>query len=390
MNALGIDRVQAGSINSAFALWEIRTTTGAATARWELIDEDGLVYNQGTVATLTANAHPFKADHYQFRAEASIEVPYNAPVNDLGSQYRVKWILLLGGIEHYVFDTFIVMPSIVDRTGVIDSVELLGSTVRLLAHINEPSLFECVIQVYRGNGLIMDDLLAESALTSSDGYTYFYDWDSSITTNLGASLDPLQVVFRYKVNASDSTYTTQYGNLWLVNPSILDAIRNIEQFLNAAYQDAGLQPFASLDNIALISYLRKGKDQFNAAVRPTNFTMTNAADAIRHYWLGYSMVSACRSQYLAEGMKAFNFSGAAVTLEVDRTQFWDSLASNLSSELETGIKPFKDMLNKYGIFGGDGSTITPQFGSIGSIGIRLSTLTPLRGGSYTNLRGLSW
>ncbi|MEK9322795.1 hypothetical protein, partial [Escherichia coli] len=61
-------------------------------------------------------------------------------------------------------------------------------------------------------------------------------------------------------------------------------------------------------------------DAFNGAYGQfTSFTMTNARGPIREYWLLYAELAAIQSQYLAEGEKAFNYQGAAISLEVDRT-----------------------------------------------------------------------
>lgn len=386
---LGIDTVQAGSMNSAYAMFEVAAATADGAVSWSLQDEDGRVYNSGSVSLIQINPHPFKTGTFQFRAEAEILVPANIPVNNLGTKYQIKWTLLKDGVAHHLFDTLRVVPSTLDRLGILDQVELVDTPVRLQMLMDTDVLHSCNVYVYRENTEILSqDLASLIPNETTDGFSWYFDWEQSIANGIGPSVNPYTVMFKYRVTDTDPLQT-HTGQLWIVNPSILDASRNIEQYLNAAYQDAGLQPFATLDNVTLMAYLRKGMDQFNGVVRPTNFTMLNAAGPIRHFWLGYSMVNACRSQQLAEGLRAFNYSGASISLDVDRTQYWEQMASSLASDLDQQVKPFKDMLNKYGIFGGDGSAVSPSVGSIGAIGIRLSPLTPLRTGGF-RYPGVFW
>jgi hypothetical protein len=88
----------------------------------------------------------------------------------------------------------------------------------------------------------------------------------------------------------------------------------------------------------------------------------------------YSELSGLRSQYIAEGEKAFNFSGQAISLDVDRTGFYDSAASSLQSRLDNEAKPFKQNLIKKGLVSGTGNLddIGLRRGAIGSVGINVS------------------
>jgi len=383
-----INVIVAGSTNSAYADWELRTTVTTATANWSFIDEDGLVYAQGPVISLTVAPHQFKPGFYKFRADAQVDVPANVPVNSLGTKYRIKWVLLHEGYEHTVYDAITVRSQEIDREGVVDVVDMENSTTRL-SYRSALEDLSLTIKIYKNNTEQVNTAVVAEPIETTDGWQYYYDWSHNTSAGIVASMDALTVMFQYPDDTSQ--VRTEMGQMYVVNPSILQAARMLEQVLNQAYQDMGLQPFATLDQPTLLQYLRKGMDQFNGAVRPTNFTMTNAAGAIRQFWIGYSIVNACRAQQLAEGMRAFNFAGQSISLDVDRTQYWEQMASATLNDLDQQIKPFKDMLNKYGIFGGDGALINPTMGSIGAIGIRLNNLTPLRGGQYRNPGALfSW
>jgi hypothetical protein len=167
--------------------------------------------------------------------------------------------------------------------------------------------------------------------------------------------------------------------MFIVTPIMLDAIKDMQTWLNRAYVDSGMQPGTTFEPVDFIKYLRLGRDQFNAAVIPTNFTMTAADGPIRWFWIGYSCVAACRAQYLAEGMKAFDYAGQVVQLNIDRTPFWDQMAQALEAQLSEQVKPFKDVLAKRGVIDGDGSNMALRPGAVGSIGITIHGLSPVRG-----------
>jgi hypothetical protein len=167
--------------------------------------------------------------------------------------------------------------------------------------------------------------------------------------------------------------------LFIVNPIVLDAVKEMQNWLNRAYTDSGRQPSTSFSPTDFVKYLRTGRDHFNAADKPTEFTMLGAAGPIRWFWIGYSCVSAARAQYLAEGMKAFNYSGQVVQLDIDNTPFWDATAQALEAQLAEQVKPFKDNLVKRGILGGDGSSMALRKGAVGSIGVTIHGMSPVHG-----------
>jgi hypothetical protein len=174
----------------------------------------------------------------------------------------------------------------------------------------------------------------------------------------------------------------------VVNTSILGAVREVQNFINRAYTDSGFQPGTTFKTEDVMEYLRYGRDKFNASDKPTQFTMLNATGPFKHFWVTYSSAAACRAQYLNEGMKAFNYSGQEVQLDVDRSTFWDQMASNLEQSADNQIKVFKDNLTRRGTFSGDGSYmgINPQ--GVGAIGITLHGASPFRGG-FNMFPGLS-
>jgi hypothetical protein len=107
--------------------------------------------------------------------------------------------------------------------------------------------------------------------------------------------------------------------------------------------------------------------------------MLNAKGAIREYWLMYAEMFAIEAQYLAEGESAFNYQGANISLDVDRTGFLDSAASKIQSRLDNEFKNVKQVMVMRGATSGDGS-VDParlQKGAIGAVGVSIHpAITP--------------
>jgi hypothetical protein len=349
--------------------------------QWELIDADGRGYNQGDGGAIEVRPSPIRPGVVIIRSDAEIGIPSNMPASINGSRYQIKWALLTPGREtQFSFDNFSIYPPEYERMGALDVVELFGTPSE--ASIRLPHVpRELAVELYVRNTKVAERLVTAQPVETSDGFLFVEQFDLMQMGGIGPSLVPINVVWRHR-EESAQPWTTETSSMWSVNPTILTAARDLEMFMNRAYIDSGIDPGTVFTQPDLLRHLRKGMDIFNSVVRPTNFTMTNAEGSIRQFWLAYSAVDGCRAQYLAEGMKTFNYGGSTVTLDVDRTTYWDSVASALQSETDQYVKPLKDNLAKWGVFGGDGSTPHPQVGSIGAIGISLSPITPLRQGYY--------
>ncbi|MDN3080092.1 hypothetical protein, partial [Enterococcus faecium] len=68
--------------------------------------------------------------------------------------------------------------------------------------------------------------------------------------------------------------------------------------------------------------------------------------------------------------KAFNYQGAAISLEVDRTQYLETAARDIQSRLDSEIKDVKVNLIIKGNTSGDGSADPTKLqpGAIGAVG----------------------
>ncbi len=375
----GIGSAVAGTFASArlsMTLPQSLDLTGAV-AVWELLDQQGRVWTGGSPTELLSENSQVAVGQKTLSAEAEIAIPSNLEASTAGTTYQLRWsITPASGQTLFAFENFTVLPSFVQSLGASDNIEMLGDAA--IVQIRLPRAYANVeYECYRGNTrLFVPRSVTSEAAADAEGFVY--QGAVAVHEYQRASLDPYNIIWSYwDGNSSKQRESTQ---LFVATPIILDAIKDMQSWLNRAYTDSGIGSGNTFQPVDYVKYLRLGRDAFNAAVKPTDFSMIAAAGPIRWFWITYACAAACRAQYLAEGMKAFNYAGQTVQLDVDRTPFWESMATAMEAQLAETVKPFKDNLWKRGNLGGDGSNaLSLGRGAVGSIGIAIHGLSPMRG-----------
>lgn len=381
-----VDEVESGRAAMATAMFtfppQVDPTGGFVT--WELLASDGTVYAGGNAFDYTirdngisklAIAHavisvpttvPPSADGQRYQIRYTLELPVsNAPQLDpLSSDMQQNTFFLYENVRVVGLNT---MP-----LGTEPLVEMVGNPATLT--LVTDSLYDNVtVTIYLDN----DVVLPETAMTAPDRIANGYYYAGVIpTTSLPVTLVPYSVVWKYWMSAAPGQVYSERADLYIVNPTIVSAINDVKAKINKARTTLYGSPDLLFPESTLMTWLRRAGDSFNGAYGQfTSFTFINAKGVIREFWLLYAELFALESQYLAEGEKAFNFQGAAITLDVDRTQYLDNAASKIQSRLDQELKPLKQNLlikgNTCGAGDVDPSRLAP--GAIGAVGI---TLTP--------------
>lgn len=357
-----------------------------AIATWELLDLDGFIHNAGTCGQIVSEQAPINPQEVNVFADSTIALPSSLAVNNYGSRYQIRYALNLQQQPTvYVFDQFQIVPETLVRYGPSSTLELATSGMQPTVFLTLPepidiSTMACTVEIYN----VQVTIAAINATPSVTGNGYTYSALLPAPNSLPAALvniDPYIIKWTY--NDQQNNQQIEIGRMWVLNSSILDVAKEVQAFINRAYTDGGIAPGTTFGTLDVIEYLRIGQDQFNASDKPTNFTFTNAQNAFRWFWVMYSSAAACRAQYLNEGMKTFNYSGQEVQLDIDRTQYWDTMATTLEQQANDQIKPFKDNLLRRGTLTGNGSSdilLAPR--AVGSIGITIHGASPLRAGGF--------
>lgn len=349
-----------------------------ASVTYDLLDEDGIIYSSGTGAAIEVIIKP---NAKLVQSQINIPVPSNIPTNELGTTYQVRLTLQINSTESTeLYTNLTILSENLEYTGTSDVVDIKGNIIKSSILIDTLAT-DINPVIYFGNDLLNIQPLAPSAATiNSDGYSYFTEIDTNQYTidNLPAfypSLNPYNLIWEYII---DNNNYTENASVWVVTPSILMAAKDLLSDINKARTSIRLKPTFSVTDALLA--LRLGGDAFNSYYDPTNFTFINASGQVRHFWLAFSKISALRSQYMFEAESNFDFQGNAISLTVQREQYYESLASAIENSIQDPAKAFKTILSKRGNVAGDGNVdpLRSGRGSLGNVGVTLSAVSRLR------------
>lgn len=366
-------QVTAGNTASTVASFTLPATMNVSGGNiaWDLLDADGLVYASGVG---TAYSFTPVAQGVRVTANISVTTPSNIPTNEIGTAYQVRFILTLVSGKNFInFTTLNVLPAVSVQQGSESLVVMVrdGFDISIVL----PNTYATVsAQIFNGNNQINNvTYSAGVGVPTSDGYRYTVTIPQNTFTQ--ASLSPFSIIWSY---ANGGQPSREIGKVFVVNPSILMAAEDLQDEINKARSHLGYKPVFSTEE--MLTYLRIGADRFNGYANVTKFTMTNATGPVRAFWLSFSKIVALRSQYMAEGEAAFDFQGQSVSLQVDRTQFYETLASAEENAINDPARQFKAILSKRGQIAGDGN-VDPtalNFGAIACVGVGLSPVSNLR------------
>lgn len=228
----------------------------------------------------------------------------------------------------------------------------------------------CTITIYRFNEAVMPASNPTTIRTKFSQTVISYD-----VVFPDPSLVPYLVIAKYITG----TVTNQaIFNLWVVTPRILSASSVLESWINKAKIGQTLQQL-EYSQADLMMYLERGGNLMNSyPPMLSSFTYTNAQGVIFELWILCATYYALGAQLLAEGALSFDFSGQAVTLNVDRTPSLESALGRIESQMSERVPAAKRLMAKSGITGGDGSagnmlSLNPV--ALGRVGISNSPTT---------------
>lgn len=373
-----VDTMQAGMSTIGIAMFMFPTDLDATGGyvNWELFDGDGLVYAAGNAFEYEITSGMMNI----IRARSIINCPSDIPPSNFDSKYQLRYTLTLPNVapgqqsEFYMYENLTVVGLTTVPTGTQDVVELTGKPAR--TEIVIAGLYDTVtITLYQDN-TALGQLAVRDPTRVASGYYYAATFD---TTLLPPSLEPYTAVWSYFNSNDPQNVSSEQAAIYVVTPTVLTAISDVKAKINKARTTLYGQPDLLFPASTILTWMRRGRDAFNGAPGGfTSFTMLNAKNAIREYWLLYTELGAIEAQYMAEGEKAFDYSGAAITLNVDRTGYLDNMASKIQTKLDNEIKPFRQNLIIKGNTSGDGSAdLTKlQAGAMGAVGITITPASP--------------
>lgn len=382
-----VDTIEAGqaALGTAVFAFPPDVDPSGGYVNWEFMDSTGIVYANGNAFDYQIRSNGLSNIVF---ARSVITVPSTVPASAINTKYQLRYTLELPTpssaqidpanappqARYYSAENITVVGLNTVPMGTQDNVELQGNKATMSIVVDK-MYDNVVVEIYQDNTALGSARITDFSRVAN-GYYFAGVFD---TMALPVSLEPYTVVWNYSFTANPNEVFTESANLWITNPTIMGAVTDVKAKINKARTTLYGTPDLLFPQTVIMTWLRRARDAFNGnGGNFTTFTFTNAKGSVREYWLMYAEMFAIEAQYLAEGEKAFNFSGAAISLDVDRTSYLDSAASKIQSRLDNELKPFKQNLIIKGNTGGDGSADPSKLrqGAIGSVGITITPASP--------------
>lgn len=374
-----VDTIQSGqsAIGTAVFSFPASVDPSGGYVTWEFMDAQGVVYSSG-------NAFDYQIQSSGLSntvlARSVINCPSSVPASAINSKYQLRYTLTLNPLDskqqaqYFSAENVTVIGLTTTPQGTQDQIELQGKPAKLSIVLAD--LYDKVaLEVYQDNRLI-----GSAPISNYERVSNGYYYAASIgTSTMPVSLEAYNVIWNYSNAVDPSSVYSESAQLWIINPSIANAIKDMKAKINKARTTLyGTSDLIFPDEV-IMTWLRRGMDMFNGYSGVfTNINMTNAKGGVREYWLMCSEVAALQSQELAEGEKQFDFQGAAISLSVDHAAAYGQLADKIQSRLDSELKPLKQNLIIKGHTSGDGSSDTSRLGrgAIGCVGITITPASP--------------
>ena len=285
-------------------------------------------------------------------------------------EFSIIWLFDTGRLKYKSTENIIVEPSVQDRES--EAVAIFG----------DPNFVVNIHYLIDKNSNLMCDMFTNNtplySLPVSDSSITLHQ--NRLTTNISlpltvanASVYPSTLLLRYTKPEYMIPETMTY-KVWVCTPQMLNAASQLENFVNKS-RISNVIPELRYAQSDLMLALSRGLEMFNSLGPALSaFDGTNMQGYLLDSWVICSCINLLNMQYMAEGSLAFDFSGQSVSLNIDRTQYIDSILSKLDSMVENQVKPVKRLLARNGVMSGSGAVGSQSMNS--NFGITTLTLSP--------------
>ena len=174
-------------------------------------------------------------------------------------------------------------------------------------------------------------------------YVTNFDSGTAITgvTDQNMGICPYLVVYTYK---TEQGYNTEVHTLYIVSGKAMMIVNNMRRYLDKA-RNFDIDPSLRWTDAELIHFVTVGLNRFNVALpNITNYTISSFPGNYIYVIEKCAEHEALNALYLAEGMRAFEFTGASVTLNVDRTQYIQTKMDEIGNWLNENLTKIKTLL----------------------------------------------
>lgn len=296
-------------------------------------------YNNNLVMSGSATQDPLDTSHWT----ATFTIPTSAPVGEAGNKYQIKWSLTSTTNQVHVSVEYFLLVA----EGEPPPREL---SVTMLSYANFVDMFgtslvptALTVEIHD----IYDNVwMAPTVPTSFTDETprfigdmLYYDFDSGYPiSNLVAGYDGIYPAFAiWKYDLPGNPGQIEVHPIYVLNSKAFNYINNVRRIVDKA-RNQDIDPSLSFTDAEIAHYVLSGLARINVSKpQATIFNINTLPDPMSMLLTKAAAFEALDAWYLAEGMKAFNFTGQSVTLEIDRTQYIQTIKDGINTWLEEQI-----------------------------------------------------
>jgi len=275
---------------------------------------------------------------------ANFVIPEGAPIpNDVNNQqYYIDWYAENDSNTMQAKQYFQVLESAEPNSYDSAIAIVSGQPLRDSLFTDLPIL-ECEVSIRDMNDNVywtQKYLELDSVFRNNSYVTNFEETISGVTDkNMG--ICPYLVMYNYK---TETGFNTEVHTLYIVSGKAMLIVNNMRRYLDKA-RNYDIDPSLRWTDAELVHFVTVGLQRFNvAAPSITNYTISNFPVNYIYIVEKCAEHEALNALYLAEGMRAFEFSGASVNLNVDRTQYIQTKMDEIGGWLNENLEKVKALL----------------------------------------------
>lgn len=274
---------------------------------------------------------------------ATLSIPESAPLCSVDSEYyTLTWV---NGSERVIQKFQVVGYDEGTQLPPPAALGIIGLSLRdevlLPYNTNEATIRVRLINPADSRVLADSDTDGDVVLTYSTGGSRGYAAVLPLSTAAGVQVGEYLLQWDYGLTPSSVATNQVFRQAFVITPNMTMAVNAIRTYIDQANLARWLAN-ANLHDVEILDCMYRAAERVNPAppqrwTYPPDELLKLVPPLMREATI-YEIMSRLA---IAEGMKAFDYQGGSISLNVDRTGFLQSRADQASSWLDSNMRPVK-------------------------------------------------
>lgn len=274
---------------------------------------------------------------------ATFAIPVDVPIPELNEKYKIVWLASNNNESKSAIEYFSIREEndpffyeygklALNKGKLADSLV----TQEEVSNISLRLIDENDREIHKAN-------VNQQPVVNRDNFIYNYESSNNIPDLIpGNGVCPYFAEWTY--TSPTNGMNVEVHPIYVVNTKMFMFIDGVRKMVDKA-RNNDINPALEYHDLDLAHYVLDGIQRINAhAPNVTSWTPSNIPTSIYPFVKKAGAIEALRAQYLAEGVNAFDFTGQSVTLNIDRTQYIQSVMDNLEQSFDEPLRKTKKIL----------------------------------------------